>query len=76
MLIKTTEAEIDMMIREARRESAITGWQTRRERRQLRNLYALEDGRETASGARYYPDDSVSFFERLYGLEDSRSVGS
>ena len=66
----TTSGEITKMRRQARSESAIKGVKTRGDRQLLRGLFALEDPRQSA--AEYYPDDSVSFFERLYGLEDVR----
>jgi hypothetical protein len=55
------------------RKSALKAVKTRRDRLQLRALYALEDGRTEPFVARN-PDDSVSFFERLYGLEDPRKT--
>jgi hypothetical protein len=68
MFIMTTQAESDSMRREARQQSAIQGWKTRKDRQQLRALYALEDPR----GPYYAPTDAVSWLDGLYRLVDLR----
>ena len=64
-------AELDELIHQANCERAAKGAATRRVRKWLRCLYALEDprGRQEALSC---SDDSAKFLDRLYGLEDKR----
>ena len=64
MLRTLTGDEFNEIMRQARRESALKGAATRRERLWLNRLYALA-GPEAGDVVR---------LERLYALEDSRTL--
>ncbi|MDR3742160.1 MAG: hypothetical protein P4L40_24340 [Terracidiphilus sp.] len=71
MYKKITHAEYEELLRQANRERAAKAAATRRVRRWLDGLYALEDVRDQVEMP-CSPDDSVGFLERMFRLEDPR----